>query len=58
MSLLLQFWQALLDPILKKYPGISAADLWVFAAGVAVEEMGGPDITYVWSHSELGRIFL
>jgi cytochrome c peroxidase len=38
--------QALLDPILKKYPGISAADLWVFAAGVAVEEMGGPDITF------------
>ena len=36
----------MLEPIQKKYPEISAADLWVFAAGVAVEEMGGPDITF------------
>jgi catalase (peroxidase I) len=38
--------QALLEPIAKKYPDISSADLWIFAAGVAVEEMGGPDITF------------
>ena len=31
----------LLEPIKKKYPGISYSDLWTLAGCVAVEEMGG-----------------
>jgi len=37
--------RALLDPIQKKH-GVSYSDLWVYAAGVAIEEMGGPQIEF------------
>jgi len=36
----------LLEPIKKKYPGISYADLYTFAGAVAIEEMGGPEICW------------
>ncbi|DBA80066.1 TPA: heme peroxidase [Trebouxia sp. C0005] len=36
----------LLEPIKKKYPGISYSDLWTLAGCVAVEEMGGPQINW------------
>jgi cytochrome c peroxidase len=38
--------RALLAPIGKKYPNVSTADLWQFAAVVAIEEMGGPKIPF------------
>jgi len=38
--------RALLEPIKKKYPEISNADLWSFASCVAIEEMGGPKIPW------------
>lgn len=36
----------LLDPIKKKYPGLSYSDLWTLAGVVAVQEMGGPKIPW------------
>lgn len=36
----------LLDPIKSKFPWISTADLWTLAGGVAIEEMGGPEIKW------------
>lgn len=38
--------QAILEPVKKKFPNISYSDLWIFAAGVAIEEMGGPKIPF------------
>jgi len=38
--------QALLDPVKKKFPSISSADLWIFAACVAIEEMGGNKVPF------------
>lgn len=43
----LKLAQDLLEPIKKKYPQVSYSDLWIFAAGVAIEEMGGPKIPFV-----------
>jgi len=36
----------LIEPIKKKYPSLSYADLWTLAGVVAVEEMGGPKIPW------------
>jgi cytochrome c peroxidase len=36
----------LLEPVKKKYPGISYADLWTLAGAVAIESMGGPKIPW------------
>jgi len=36
----------LLEPIKKKYPNISYADLWTLAGVVAIEEMGGPKVAW------------
>lgn len=36
----------LLEPIKKKFPGISYSDLWTLAGVVAIQEMGGPDIPW------------
>jgi len=33
-----------LEPVKKKFPGISYSDLWVFAAYVFIEESGGPKL--------------
>jgi len=38
--------QDLLQPIKDKYPGVSYADFWAFAACVAIEVMGGPHIAF------------
>lgn len=38
--------RALLEPIKKKFPWISYADLWTLAGCVAVESMGGPTIPW------------
>lgn len=35
-----------LEPIKKKYPGISYADLWTLAGVTAIEAMGGPSIPW------------
>nr|3RIV_A Chain A, Ascorbate peroxidase [Leishmania major strain Friedlin]3RIV_B Chain B, Ascorbate peroxidase [Leishmania major strain Friedlin] len=37
-----------LETLKKKYPQISYADLWVLAAYVAIEYMGGPTIPFCW----------
>merc|ERR1719456_1105544 len=38
----------LLEPIKKKHPNVSYADLWALAGGIAVEAMGGPTIPFRW----------
>lgn len=38
--------QKFLEPIKKEYPEISYSDLWILAAYVAIEEMGGPHIPF------------
>jgi len=35
-----------LEPIKKRHPNISYADLWVLASIVAIKEMGGPDVKF------------
>lgn len=42
----LKYAQELLEPIKRKFPQVSYADLWVFAACVAVEEMAGPKVPF------------
>lgn len=38
--------RGLLEPLKKKYPGLSYGDLWTLAGVVAIEEMGGPKIPW------------
>jgi len=38
--------QDLLQPIKQKYPDVSNSDFWALAAIVAIEEMGGPKISF------------
>ena len=42
----------LLEPIKKKYPEISYADLYILAGVVAVEEMAGPKVTFRWGRTD------
>lgn len=42
----LAYAQTLLEPVKKKFPQVSYSDLWIFAACVAIEEMGGPAIPF------------
>jgi catalase (peroxidase I) len=42
----LDFARAALEVVKEHHPGISYADLWVLAADVAIEEMGGPKIKF------------
>mmetsp|Transcript_14309 Transcript_14309/g.45045 ORF Transcript_14309/g.45045 Transcript_14309/m.45045 type:complete len:355 (-) Transcript_14309:53-1117(-) len=42
----LQIARARLEPLIAKHPGLSHGDLWVLAALVAIEEMGGPKIKF------------
>ncbi|RMD43185.1 hypothetical protein DV735_g1943, partial [Chaetothyriales sp. CBS 134920] len=42
----LQHARAFLEPIKKKFPWITYADLWTLAGAVAIKEMGGPDIKW------------
>jgi len=38
--------QELLEPVKKKFPNVSYSDLWIFAACVAIEEMGGKKVDF------------
>lgn len=38
--------QDLLEPVKKKFPSVSYADLWIYAACVAIEEMGGEKVPF------------
>jgi len=42
----LKFAQALLEPVKQKFPQVSYSDLWIFAACVAIEEMGGNKVPF------------
>lgn len=42
----LAFAQSLLEPVKKQFPEVSYADLWIFAACVSIEEMGGPKMPF------------
>ncbi|KAJ9071724.1 heme peroxidase [Entomophthora muscae] len=42
----LQVARNLLEPIKKKFPDITYADLWTLAGVVAIQEMGGPTILW------------
>jgi len=42
----LQVARDLLEPIKARHPNVSYADLWTFAAVVAIEAMGGPKIPW------------
>ena len=44
--------RSLLEPIKKKFPWISYADLYTLAGAVAVEEMGGPKIEWAPGRSD------
>jgi len=50
----LQLARNLLEPIKKKYPDMSYADLWTLAGAVAIEEMGGPKIPWRPGRSDVG----
>lgn len=41
-----------LEPLKKKYPQISYADLWTLAAVVAIRQMGGTEIPWRWGRSD------
>jgi catalase (peroxidase I) len=38
--------QGWIEPLAKKYSGLSHGDLWTYAAKVAIEYMGGPEIRW------------
>jgi len=38
--------QDMLDPVKQKFPNLSYSDLWIFAACVAIEEMGGNKVPF------------
>jgi catalase (peroxidase I) len=42
----LELARNLLEPLKKKFPGITYADLWTLAGCIAVEEMGGPKVPW------------
>mmetsp|Transcript_159498 Transcript_159498/g.306099 ORF Transcript_159498/g.306099 Transcript_159498/m.306099 type:complete len:357 (-) Transcript_159498:219-1289(-) len=42
----LAYAQTLLTPVKEKYPQVSVSDLWIFAACVAIEEMGGNPVPF------------
>jgi len=42
----------LLEPIKAKYPEVSYADLYILAGVVAVEEMGGPKVTFNYGRTD------
>ena len=39
--------RAFLEPVKRRFPGISYSDLWVLAAYVGIEHTGGPSIKFV-----------
>lgn len=42
----LKLAQDMLEPVAKKFPNMSVSDLWIFAASVAIEEMGGNKVPF------------
>jgi cytochrome c peroxidase len=44
-----------LEPLKKKYPGITYADLWTLAGVVAIENMGGPEIAWRCGRSDSAK---
>lgn len=44
--------RAFLDPIKKKFPGLSHADLYTYAGAVAVEIMGGPVVPFTFGRTD------
>jgi len=44
--------RAALDPLKKKFPGLSSADLYTYAGAVAVEHMGGPAVPFTFGRSD------
>lgn len=43
----------LLEPVREKHPWLSYADLWIFAAYVAIEHTGGPRIKFTGGRTDL-----
>merc|ERR1719433_1005221 len=48
----LQHARKFLEPLKKKFPDCSYADLWIYAGLVALEEMGGPHIEMRWGRKD------
>ena len=48
----LGFARDLLEPIKKKHPEVTYADLYILAGVVAVEEMGGPKVPFRYGRSD------
>ena len=42
----------LLEPIKARHPEVTYADLYILAGVVAIEEMGGPKVTFRWGRSD------
>eukprot|EP00933_Yihiella_yeosuensis_P006750 TRINITY_DN111522_c0_g1_i1.p1 TRINITY_DN111522_c0_g1~~TRINITY_DN111522_c0_g1_i1.p1 ORF type:complete len:350 (-),score=100.23 TRINITY_DN111522_c0_g1_i1:353-1402(-) len=42
----LKLAQDMLEPVKKKFPQVSYSDLWIYAACVAIEEMGGNPVPF------------
>eukprot|EP00435_Cladocopium_sp_Y103_P010510 s3349_g2.t1 len=42
----LKLAQQMLEPVKKKFPAASYSDLWIYAACVAIEEMGGEKVPF------------
>ena len=42
----LEVARKVLEPLKEKYPSLSYGDLWTLAGCVAIEEMGGPTISW------------
>ncbi|XP_075251032.1 uncharacterized protein LOC142343191 isoform X2 [Convolutriloba macropyga] len=47
--------RARLEPLMAKYPGLSHADLYIYAGCLAIEEMGGPKIPFRPGRSEADK---
>jgi len=48
----LQHARTFLEPIKRKFPWITYADLWTLAAVVAIQEMGGPEISWMGGRTD------
>merc|ERR1719198_936322 len=46
----------LLEPIKAKYPGITYADLYIYAGKVAIEHMGGPEIAFQVGRTDADKV--
>lgn len=53
----LKLAQGMLEPVKQKFPGVSYSDLWIFAACVAVEEMGGNKVPFTPGRTDKAKGF-